>query len=238
MKPAKILARSGIVLLSAFCLLAFQLGTSALGPNGLAHAGQQFPTVVPVDPGFDEPFDESAPIATGFENYILIGDQAFPVGEEFLDASGIPLGPVIKDYFGWYGYATIEGHPDLRLIWYTDISGQKHHLIVSVTDPLFAGNPGVDNGDGFEDYVGQLIKAEDAAALSLGGIGSFAAGAVYAELAVCGPSAGAGCVAAVVTAVVGVVGAAISFVYHTIFKVLPAERNVVEQFDVIDEARP
>jgi hypothetical protein len=56
------------------------------------------------------------PIATGFEDYILIGDQAFPIGDEFLDASGIPLGPVTQDYFGWYGYATIEGHPDLRLI--------------------------------------------------------------------------------------------------------------------------
>jgi hypothetical protein len=45
-------------------------------------------------------------------------------------------------------------------------------------------------------------------------------------------------VAAAVIAIAGIAGGVISFLYNTVFKVLPAERNVIEQFGVIDEARP
>jgi hypothetical protein len=40
-------------------------------------------------------------------------------------------------------------------------------MIVCADDELFAGTPGVDNGDGFEDYIGRLQDAEAAIVGSL-----------------------------------------------------------------------
>jgi hypothetical protein len=58
------------------------------------------------------------------DDYILIGDKLYRIGDEFLDDTGIERGPTTKDTFGWYGYATIESSPDHRLLWYTDSSRQ------------------------------------------------------------------------------------------------------------------
>jgi hypothetical protein len=198
-----------------------------------------FTATPPTGGGFETLNDTGDPLAgLDLENYLLIGQNVYPIGDEFTDASGIPLGPVTEDHFGWYGYATIATNPDLRLLWYTDAAGTKHYLISKVSDPLFAGNPGVSPGDGFDDYVDQLVQAENALAISLGGWASGAAGLLVAQFALCGPTAGTTCVTAALTAVAALVGGGISFMYHYIFKAIPAERNVIRQFSVIDAQTP
>lgn len=172
------------------------------------------------------------------ENYLLIGDNAYRIGDEFLDASGIPLGPVTEDHLGWYGYATIADHPELRLIWTTDINGARHYLITKVTDNLFSGNPGIEPGDGFEDYVRQMNQAEDAFVVSLGGWGFGMGTAILTQYLACGPTAGVGCVTGTITGIVAIVGGIASMAYNTIFKIFPAERNVVRQFALIDANSP
>lgn len=142
-------ARVALLALCALGIVALHPMLGIAETGGAAYAAQPFPTVPPVNPDFEDPFEEAEPTAPEFEDFVLIGDHAYPIGDEFMDADHIPLGPVTQDFFGWHGYATIKGHPDLRLIWHTDSLGRQHNLIMEVGDPLFAGNPGVDNGDGF-----------------------------------------------------------------------------------------
>ena len=175
--------KSGVIVLLAISMAACPLALA----QQISFAQPQYSQPQPFTPppaSFEAIFTATPPQAQGFEtlgptddplagldleNYVLIGENVYPIGDEFTDASGIPRGPVTEDHFGWYGYATIATNPDLRLLWYTDAGGTKHYLVSKVSDPLFAGNPGVDPGDGFDDYVDQLVQAENALALSLGG---------------------------------------------------------------------
>ncbi len=226
-------------------------------PANYAFAAQQFGTVRPQEPDFDNVFTATPPTGGEFDtlgpleasnldeippdeldDYILIGDKLYRIGDEFLDDSGIPKGPTTKDAFGWYGYTTIKTNPDHKLIWYTDAGGQKHYMIVRADDELFAGTPGVDNGDGFEDYVGQLQDAESAIAASASIYGGGLGGLILAQIALCGPTGGATCVSALITAGIAMVGAALSGLYNYVFKMLPAERNIAEQFELIEANRP
>ncbi|MFV2045191.1 MAG: hypothetical protein ACC700_18405 [Anaerolineales bacterium] len=229
----------------------------SVSPANYAFAAQQFGTVRPQDPDFENVFTATPP-ASGeidtlgpleasnlgeippdeLDDYILIGDKLYRIGDEFLDDSGITRGPTTKDTFGWYGYATIATHPEYKLIWYTDLSGQKHYMIVRADDELFAGTPGVDNGDGFEDYVGQLQDAEAAIAASAGIFGGGLGGLILAQIALCGPTAGATCVSGLITAAVAMVGAGLTGLYNYVFKMLPAEKNIFKQFELMDANRP
>ena len=226
-------------------------------PANYAYAAQQFGTVRPQEPDFENVFIATPPASGEFDtlgpleasdldeipqdeldDYILIGDKLYRIGDEFLDDSGIPKGPTTKDSFGWYGYATIKTHPDHKLIWYTDADGQKHYMIVRADDELFAGTPGVDNGDGFEDYVGQLQDAETAIVASASIYGGGLGGLILAQIALCGPTGGATCVSALITAGIAMIGAALSGLYNYVFKMLPAEKNIAEQFELIEANRP
>jgi len=175
------LLRRSILVLALLSILACPLASDSLLSTGYAQSSQPFGTVPPQQSEFDTVFTATPPPTPGInavdgstidlqdlERYALIGNTAYPIGDEFLDASGIPVGPVTEDYLGWYGYATIVDRPDLRLLWYTDVRGARHYLITEVTSNLFAGNPGVEPGDGFDDYVRQMREAEDRMIVSLG----------------------------------------------------------------------
>jgi len=243
--------RKALLVLIALSFLACPLASSSLLTTGYAQGSQPFGTVPPQQATIDAVFtgtpaptpaigtvDGSGINPQDLEHYVLIGSTVYPIGDEFLDASGIPLGPVTEDYLGWYGYATIADRPDLRLIWITDAGGVKHYMIAEVTSNLFAGNPGVEPGDGFEDYLRQMNDAEDLMIVSLGGYGAGLATAVLTQYLACAPTAGAGCVTGTITGILGAVGGIAAFLYHGLFKLLPAERNVLRQFDLIDQSSP
>jgi hypothetical protein len=248
---------SGAILgLMVLILFANPLMRSTTMKN-LAFAAQPFGTVQAPEPDFENVFtatpSESVEFGTlealnaseldeipadELDDYILIGDRLYRLGDEFLDDTGIERGPITKDTFGWYGYATIESNPDHRLIWYTDSDGLKHYMIVRADDELFAGTPGVDNGDGFEDYVGRLQDAEVAIAGSLGIFGGGLGGLILTQIALCGPAGGATCVSGLITAAIAMAGAGLTAVYNYVFKMLPAENNIIEQFELIESNRP
>jgi hypothetical protein len=229
----------------------------SLAPASYAYAAQPFTTVQPQDSDFENVFTATPPTSGDFDaiepldasnldeippdeldDYILIGDKLYRVGDEFLNDSGIQRGPSTQDTFGWYGYATIKTHPDHRLIWYTDADGQKHYMIMRADDELFAGTPNVDNGDGFEDYIGQIRDAENAIAASSSIFGGGLGGLIIAQIALCGPTGGATCVTGLITAAVTMIGAGLAGLYNYIFKMLPAERNIIDQFELIEANRP
>lgn len=245
------LLRKMILVLAVLSFLACPLASSSLLSVGYAQSSQPFATVPPQQSEFDTVFTATPPPTPGIkavdgsvidlqdlENYVLLGDSAYPIGDEFLDASGIPLGPVTEDYLGWYGYATIEDRPDLRLLWYTDTAGVKHYVITEVTSNLFAGNPGIEPGDGFDDYIKQMTDIENNMVASLGGYGAGLAAFVLAQMLACGPTAGTTCVTGTITGILGMIGGFAGFAYYGFFRLLPAERNVIRQFHLIDESSP
>jgi hypothetical protein len=111
-------------------------------------------------------------------------------------------------------------------------------MIVRADDELFAGTPGVDNGDGFEDYIGRLQGAEAAIVGSLSIFGGGLGGLILTQIALCGPTGGATCVSGLITAGVAMAGAGLMAVYNYVFKMVPAENNIVEQFELIEANRP
>ena len=127
---------------------------------------------------------------------------------------------------GWYGFATLADDPTHKLIWFTDADGIKHYQIVSVTDPLLSD---------FESYVRDLAAAEDALVASASVYGTAWLSLIIAEVAACGPSAGGGCIAALLTAAVGIVSAGVWGMWTVLTRLLPAERNIVQQYDLILE---
>ena len=63
-------------------------------------------------------------------------------------------------------------------------------------------------------------------------------GLILAQIALCGPTGGATCVSALIRAGIVMIGAALSSLYNYVFKMLPAERNIAEQFEIIEANRP
>jgi hypothetical protein len=45
---------------------------------------------------------------------MAVGGRLYPIGDEFRDASGIPLGATEENLFGQVGYAVIQGAPEYR----------------------------------------------------------------------------------------------------------------------------
>ena len=125
MKFSKVLARTGVLLFSALCLLVFQLANSILLGNSVALAQDEFPTVPPSDAEFERPIEDLDPIPTPIPT---IGPgQSFVEGEEEL----LPelLRPDLLE--SEYGYSEILGRPGLFLVWSTDESGVKHFFVLS-----------------------------------------------------------------------------------------------------------
>jgi len=109
-------------------------------------------------------------------------------------------------------------------------------MIIKVDDPLLTGHSGLD--DGFEDYLGELNKAEEAMVFALGGEATGLMGLIVAQLIACGPTGGTTCVTAAATAIIAVVGGFATGTYHYFVRYLPQLKNLRESFDAMDIVRP
>ena len=196
-----------------------------------AYAAQPFTTVVPVQPDFDDPFTEEVPQPVDLENFLLVGDLAFPIGDEFLGEPDMELAGIQQDPLGRYGLATISESPDYRLIWTTDRSGQRHNIIVHKDDPLYSG----ENGflEHYDDYSGDLLKMGGSMGVGITGAATLA-GLGFAG---CVPSLGAGCVVAIVGASVSLLGGLLGEAYFGFFEVQPAMDAMDSLFSTIDSNR-
>ena len=125
---------------------------------------------------------------------------------------------------------------EYKLLWITDNKGIKHYIIIDVSDPLFIGHEGIE--DGFIHYLDKLVDAENGIMWGMGGAFGGLVAATLAQLIACVPTAGATCISAIATALVGGVGGMFKLAYHTIFEYIPQINNLRDQFDAMDTLRP
>jgi len=216
------------VLFGTFLSPASEFLASPVEP---ALAAQPFPTVPPQDSDFGVPFVAPPPEEINLEDFILLGDQVYPIGDQFYGEPDIQLAGIQTDIFGNYGVATISGSPDHRLIWINDPDGVRRNLIVHKDDPLYSG----ENGflEHYKDYKDDVLKMGAAMGVGLGG----AATIVGLGLAGCVPSAGIGCGVALVGGVVSFLGGLFGEVYFGFFEVRPAQDAMDSVFLAIDANR-
>ena len=211
--------------------------------------GTPFGTVAPINATFETPIGALSPVPTPLPtlgptgssifvegNWLIVGSERYPIGDEFLDASELPIGASTKSHLGDFGYADITNIEDYKLLWMTDDKGVKHYIIVDVTDHLFIGHEGVK--DGFIHYLDNLIDAENKIIWAMGGAIGGLVGATIAQFLACLPTAGATCITAIATAVGGGIVSMLTLGYQTIFKYIPAMNNLIDQFDAINTLRP
>ena len=167
---------------------------------------------------------------------LIVGSNTYAIGDFFFDASAIPLGATTADGASKFGYSQILGIEDYVVIWITDTDGNKRYMLVKVDDPLFSGHAGVE--DGFEDYLGFLIDAQEAMLFAAGGNASGVVGFFVAQLYLCGPTGGSTCITAVATAIMAIIGGFVGVVYNFLTKYLPQIANVRFAFEGIDIVRP
>lgn len=139
MKISKVLARTGILLFSALCLLVFQLANSILLGNTVALAQDEFPTVPPSDAEFESPIEDLDPIPTPIPT---IGPGT--TFEE--DDPNLPEidedGRVGDDEYGYY---QLPEDPSLYLIWTTNEDG-THYTVVAADSDILSGGENPDMG--------------------------------------------------------------------------------------------
>lgn len=165
-------------------------------------------------------------------NVLVIDGKPYPIGDGFYDAEGIPLGPSVTDKTGLYGYAPIQTLPDHVLIWYLDGTGRKQYLVTRADDELLTGPTG------FDQMIKNIREAEDRLLATAGRGAAALATALVLQLAVCPSTVGASCVTAVVTLLVGAIGATLWSAAQLVFDTVPAMNNVESAFAIIDQNRP
>ncbi len=222
---------AALLFLVLFGTLISPVANFISSPIDPAFAAQPFPTVPPQDSNFDVPFVAPTPEEMNLEDFILLGDQVYPIGDEFLGDPDLELAGIQQDPLGQYGIATVSGSPDHRLIWITDDSGVRHNLIVHKDDPLYKGENGFLQH--YEDYKSDLLKMGASMGVALTGAGTL----IGLGLAGCLPSAGVGCAIAIVGGGVTVLGGLLGEVYFGFFEVRPAKDAMESIFGIIDENR-
>ncbi len=132
MKFSKVLARTGILLFSALCLLVFQLANSILLGNTVALAQDEFPTVPPSDAEFEAPIEDLdpdspsiAPLEPG--DYLEFGDPRLPAQKDLAIEGGNEFA----------GYAPLNEEQSKYLMWYTDHQGIHYRVVDSSSQILF-----------------------------------------------------------------------------------------------------
>ncbi len=153
MKSANVFIRASFLILSALCLLIFQLGISILASTGSASADQPFPTVVPVDPDFEA-----------------------PIGEEILAPTPIPtIGPgstfdqedpsrpqekFIEEGDERFGYGPMAGSDELYVVWTTNNTG-THYFVVHQDSDYLRGTRDSATGGRYENGFDNLVKQRE-----------------------------------------------------------------------------
>lgn len=149
MKIGKILARTGVLLFSALCLLVFQLANSILTGNTIALAQNDFPTLPPNTVTLTPAVEGGTPAPT------LISTLA---PEDFFDEDDEDR-PEYEDIEAgdrWFGYGEVKDDPDSYLMWFTDEEGTHYRLVSSDSDVLF-GTIDPSTGERRENGYDQLI---------------------------------------------------------------------------------
>lgn len=243
------ICRAGLIVLVAISLVLCSLSGGISQGTAAPALSTPFQTLPPVNATLATPIGQATPGPTpiptiglpGSIVYIegdklVVGSDTYPIGDDFSDASGIPLGASTTSLVGDFGYAAIKGIEDFLILWITDDKGNKHYIIVSASDPLFVGHKDVK--DGFIHYLEFLKDAENGIMWGMGGAGGGLIGATVAQLVLCAPTAGATCLSAIATAFVGGIAGLVKLAYHFIFDYLPQMHNLREQFEAIDTLRP
>jgi len=243
-QQSKAIFRKAYVLLIFILLFTFLLGQQPFLPGDKVYAQEPFvftPNVSDLEltqtvEAMQMEVTE-APLKVWISGmWLYVGDKRFPIGDSFDSAEGIPLGFLNQTRDSNHGYGEIIGIENYVLIWITDSQLVKHFMVVSLTDPLFVGNENIDNG--FEDIIKQMSDAENkmvwSGFSSYGGLGAI----LLAEMALCGPTAGAGCVSAIVTGIGGISYGVGRGIFHYVFEFLPNRRNLIAKFEGIDVLRP
>lgn len=219
------------------CPLSLVAGVTSAQSGPIAQVTIDFePSIEPYSterPPGDILGDSASLPAAAIEGDVLLFDgKQYPIGDEFYDAEGIPLGARNTDHTGLYGYASIAGLPSHVLIWYLEGTGRKRYLVTMADNPLMSGSLG------FHQQIEDLNDAEDKL-MTTAKTGSGAlATAILLQLAVCPESTGASCVTAVATLLVGAVGATLWGGAQLVFELIPAMNNVERAFSEIDQSTP
>ena len=153
MRLTKVLLRVSILLFSALCLLIFQLGTSVLASTKPAYAKQPFPTVVPVDPDFEDPIDED--IAVPIPIPTIGPGSAFDQ-----DDPNRPRVKEIEEGDEQFGYGPMAGSDELYVVWTTDNTG-THYLVVQKDSDYLRGTRDSATGGRYENGFDNLIKQRE-----------------------------------------------------------------------------
>ena len=201
------------------------------------------PHVTPVLITPTPPFSGLGPLEGGAVSvvggFLWVGYASFPIGCEFQGGALIPTGSTTESATGLFGYSTIEGAPEYRLIWYTTPGtwtspgpGEQHYLIIRADDPLFAGTPNVDDGDGFEDILGRVRDAERGFFMGTGGaiVGAGTAGLI--QLLACPETLGLTCITAILTALGGGALAGVTAAWN-VYDWISEAANLGAQFQTI-----
>ena len=153
MKIGKVFLRTGVVLLSAFCLLVFQVVTKSILAKTRVYAKGQFETLAPntvtITPAVEGGTPAPTPISTlEPEDYFDEDDESRPEYQE------------IEDGDRWFGYAEVRDDPDSYLMWFTDEDGTHYRLVSSDSKVLF-GTIDPSTGERRENGYDQLIADRD-----------------------------------------------------------------------------
>lgn len=153
MRLTKVLLRASILFFSAFCLLIFQLGISVFSPTGSAYANQPFPTVVPVDPDFEDPIDEEIP-----EPLQMV---AVRPGSKFEESDpDRPSVQFTEEGDAEFGYGPMVGDDDLYVVWTTDEDG-THYIVVHKDSALLRGSEDSGTGGRHPNGIDELVRQRE-----------------------------------------------------------------------------
>jgi hypothetical protein len=246
MQKSKSIYRTGVISVVIFSLILCSFTTGMVRQGALA---TPFQTLPPINATLATPIGVLTPVPTPMTTVVagsnlirveggslIVGPNTYPIGDEFRDASGLPIGASTESMMGDFGYASINDIEDYKLLWITDKKGFKRYIIVDVSDPLFIGHKDVD--DGFVHYLDKIRDAEEGMMWGLGGASGGLIAATVAQLLLCAPTAGTTCLSAIATALVGAIGGFTKLGYHYIFDYVPQMNNLVDQFNAIDTLRP
>jgi hypothetical protein len=184
------------------------------------------PTAVP-DPIMVESQDDQYAVAGD----LLIGGEAYAIGDEIEDAENIELGATETAPLNGHGYGVIKENPDYRLIWVTGEDGAKRHVIVHKNDPLFKGE------DGFSNHIEDVQDGMEALAAAAVPVVTGGLTLVAIGLGACGLTAGGGCVMAAAGALIASIGGIAAEAYIRATVVDPALDNVQADLAVITDNR-
>jgi hypothetical protein len=243
MKSSRDLAQGPLTVLLILGFVVFPIAIGAT-PAQPAH-GQSPPVQIDFTPHVTPalitptpPFSGLGPLEGGpvtvEGGFLRVGSAWFPIGCEFEAGGLIPTGSTTQSATGLFGYATIQGAPEYRLIWYTvpgtwyaHGGGERRYLIVRADDPLFSGFPNLE--DGFQDYVDAALQIE--LAIGLGGVGAGGGlGAAWLAGALACP--GTACLSLLVATGAAVITGGITAAFN-VFRWAPAARNAAAQFHTI-----